>query len=69
MPRRSAVAIGYLPQDVSLFPGTIRDNIARFGEVHRTGSWWIAAAQAANAHDMILRLPMGYQTPVDDASG
>jgi len=60
-------AIGYLPQEVALFPGTIRDNIARFGDVEDKDV--IAAAQIAMAHDMILRLPAGYQTIIDDATG
>jgi len=59
-------AIGYLPQDVSLFPGTIRDNIARFSSA--SGEAVIAAAQSAMAHEMILRLPMGYQTQIDDVT-
>ena len=60
-------SIGYLPQDAALFPGTIRDNIARFADV--PGEVIVAAAQAAMAHEMILRLPLGYQTPLDDTSG
>ena len=55
--------IGYLPQRVGLFDGTIAENIARL----QTGTdpdRIIAAAQAAAAHDMILRLPEGYDTQV-----
>jgi PrtD family type I secretion system ABC transporter len=59
-------AIGYLPQEVSLFPGTIAENIARFGAAEDTDI--VAAAQAARAHDMILRLPAGYATLIDEAS-
>jgi ATP-binding cassette subfamily C exporter for protease/lipase len=59
-------AIGYVPQEVSLFPGTIRDNIARFGDA--TDEAVVAAAVEARAHDMIMRLPAGYQTLIDDSS-
>jgi PrtD family type I secretion system ABC transporter len=59
-------AIGYVPQEVSLFPGTIRDNIARFGDA--TDEAIVAAAQEARAHDMIMQLPAGYQTLIDDVS-
>jgi PrtD family type I secretion system ABC transporter len=61
-----AAAIGYLPQDVSLFPGSIGENIARFGVAQDEAI--VAAATAACAHDMILRLPAGYATPVDESS-
>lgn len=56
--------IGYLPQDIELFAGTVAENIARLGEVN--SATVIAAAQRAQAHDMILRLPHGYDTQIGD---
>jgi PrtD family type I secretion system ABC transporter len=54
--------IGYLPQNVTLLPGTVADNIGRLTE--RDDQAIVAAARAANAHEMILGLPKGYDTPV-----
>ena len=54
--------LGYLPQDVELFEGSIAENIARFGEIESDKV--IAAAQAAEVHEMILRFPQGYDTPM-----
>lgn len=57
--------LGYLPQNVALFDGTIADNIARF-DPSASSSSVIEAAQIAGAHQMILRLPHGYETQIGE---
>jgi ATP-binding cassette subfamily C exporter for protease/lipase len=54
--------VGYLPQDVELFDGTIAENIARFGEPEPAKVE--AAARAVGLHEYILELPQGYDSPV-----
>ena len=60
--------VGYLPQRITLFDGTIAENIARLNSV-RNDAAIVAAAQKAAAHEMILRLPDGYETRVAALGG
>ena len=57
--------LGYLPQDIELFEGSIAENISRFAEVD--SGKVIAAAKAAGLHEMILRFPKGYDMPIGEA--
>src|SRR6267154_364914 len=57
--------VGYLPQEVGLFDGTVAENICRFDE-EATSDAILKAAQIAGVHDIILRLPDGYATRIGD---
>lgn len=65
-PEQLGPYIGYLPQDVELVSGTVADNIARLGDAASMSEQVIAAAQRAHVHDLILRLPNGYETDVGE---
>jgi len=57
--------IGYLPQDIELFDGTVAENICRFGDIDSEAI--LDAAKRADIHELILRLPAGYDTPIGQA--
>jgi PrtD family type I secretion system ABC transporter len=57
--------IGYLPQEVALFDGTVAENIARFDDAAGSDAI-LQAARVAGAHDMIVRLPEGYSTRIGE---
>ncbi len=62
-PEQLGAHIGYLPQDIELFSGTIAQNISRF-QVNPDPRGILKAAKAAGVHEMILRLPNGYDTEI-----
>ena len=64
-PRALGQCVGYLPQDLEFLEGTVAQNISRFGELD--SEQVVAAARAAAVHDMVLRLPKGYQTPLGES--
>ena len=65
-PNKLGRHIGYMPQDVELFDGSIAENIARF-DPNADSNSVVAAAKAAGSHDLIVRMANGYQTRIGEA--
>jgi ABC-type protease/lipase transport system fused ATPase/permease subunit len=63
-PQALGQCVGYLPQELEFLEGTVAQNISRFGEMD--SEQVVAAARAAAVHEMVLRLPKGYQTPLGE---
>jgi ATP-binding cassette subfamily C exporter for protease/lipase len=61
----NGLRVGYMPQNIELIDGTIAENICCFGEIDSTAI--LVAAKRADIHEMILRLPAGYDTPIGQA--
>lgn len=59
--------VGYLPQDIELFEGSISENIARFNEIDPVAV--VDAAKIAGVHELILKLPQGYDTVIGASGG
>jgi ATP-binding cassette subfamily C protein len=62
-PRQFGESVGYLPQDVQLFPATIKENIGRM-RADATDEAVYAAAELADIHEMVSQFPQGYETPI-----
>lgn len=67
-PEALGAEIGYLPQTVELLAGTVAQNISRF-DPDPSADAIVAAARAAGVHDLVLRLPDGYETEIGEAGG